>query len=61
MAGIYLDATQAEYIRMILRCGLAVVSRQFRGTLRPYVRIECIAAGQSAYGFHGTWTERYRW
>jgi len=51
MAGIYLDATQAEYIRMILRCGLTVVPCQFRGTLRPCVRIECIAAVQRAYGF----------
>ena len=51
MAGIYLDATQADYNRMILRCGLTVVPCQFRGTLRPCVRIECIAAVQRAYGF----------
>ena len=51
MAGIYLDATQADYIRMILRCGLTMVPCQFRGTLRPCVRIECIAAVQRAYGF----------
>ena len=51
MAGIYLDATQADYIRMILGCGRTVVPCQFRGTLRPCVRIECIAAVQRAYGF----------
>ena len=51
MAGIYLDATQADYIRMILGCGLTVVPYQFRGTLRPCVRIECIAAVQRSYGF----------
>ena len=51
MAGIYLDVTQADYIRMILRCGLTVVPCQFRGTLWPCVRIECIAAVQRAYGF----------
>jgi hypothetical protein len=51
MAWIYLGATQADYIRMILRCGLTVVPCQFRGTLRLCVRIECIAAVQRAYGF----------
>ena len=51
MAGIYLDATQADYIRMILGCGRTVVPCRFRGTLRPCVRIECIAAVQRAYGF----------
>ena len=51
MAGIYLDATQADYIRMILGCGRTVVPCQFRGTLRLCVRIGCIAAVQRAYGF----------
>ena len=51
MAWIYPDATQADYIRMILRCCLTVVPCQFPGTLRPCVRIECIAAAQKAYGF----------
>jgi hypothetical protein len=51
MAWIYLDATQADYIRMILGCGHTVVPCQFRGTLRLCVRIECIAAVQRAYGF----------
>ena len=54
MAGIYLDATQADCIRMILGCGRTVVPCQFRGTLRPCGRIECIAAVQRA---HGTLTE----
>ena len=42
----YLDATQADYIGMILGCGRTVVPCQFRGTLWPPVRIECIAAVQ---------------
>ena len=37
MAGIYLDATQPDYIRMILGCGRTVVPCQFRGTLLLYV------------------------
>jgi hypothetical protein len=51
MAGVYLDATQADYIRMILGCGLTLVPCRFRGSLRLCVRIECIAAVQRAYGF----------
>jgi hypothetical protein len=51
MAGIYLVATQADYIRVILGSGHTVVPCQFRGTLRLCVRIECIAAVQRAYGF----------
>ena len=42
---------RADYIRMILRCGRTVVPCQFRGTLRPCVRIDCIAAVQRAYRF----------
>ena len=65
MAGIYLDATQADYIRMILGCGDTVeyvpVPCRFRGTLRLCVRIECIAAVQRAYGFSRNLDERYRW
>ena len=51
MAGIYLDATQADYIRMILGCGRTVVPCQFRGSLRLCVPFACIAAVQRAYGF----------
>jgi hypothetical protein len=42
-------------------CRETISEGQFRGTLRLSVRIEGIAAVQRAYGFHGTWTERYRW
>jgi hypothetical protein len=47
---IYLDAARADHIRMILGCGRIVVPRQFRGRLRPCMRIECIAAVQRAFG-----------
>ena len=50
MAGIYLDATQADYLRMVLGCGCTVVPCQFRSTLRLCMRIEYIAAVQRAYG-----------
>ena len=51
MAGIYLDTTQADYIRVIRGCGRTVVPCRFRGSLRLCVRVECIAAVQRAYGF----------
>jgi hypothetical protein len=58
---IYLDAARADYIRMILRCGLSVVRCPFCGTLRLCVRIECIAQFRGHMDFHGTCTERHRW
>ena len=55
MPRIYLDATQADYIRMILGCGRTVGFRASSPAVCGLcVRIECIAAVQRAYGFHGT-------
>jgi len=59
MAGIYLDAAQAEYIRMI-GCARIVVSCQFAAVCGSVYGSRVSPQLREHMDSHGTWTERHR-